>query len=55
VEDIAFPAGAIEAAQVVVAVMVAGGRLSKGYLALIDVWGREGPGRWLEGSLGLSG
>lgn len=44
-ETVARTAGAVEAAQVVVAVVVTGGCLSWGYLALIDVWGRGGPGR----------
>lgn len=44
-ESIACTAGAVEAAQVIVAVVVAGGGLSWGRLALIDVWGRGGPGK----------
>ena len=39
-ENIAHTAGAVEAAQVVVAVVVAGGGLSWGHLALVNVWGR---------------
>lgn len=49
VENVACTAGAVEAAQVVVAVVVAGGCLTWGHLALIDVWGRGGPGRWSAG------
>lgn len=37
-ENVARTAGAVEATQVVVAVVVTGGCLSWGYLALIDVW-----------------
>ena len=39
-ENIAHTAGTVEAAQVVVAVVVAGGGLSWGHLALVNVWGR---------------
>lgn len=44
-ENEACAAGAVETAQVVVAVVVTGRRLSRGHLALIDVWGRGVPGR----------
>lgn len=40
VENIAHTAGAVEATQVIVAVVLAGGGLSWGHLALVDVWGR---------------
>lgn len=54
-ENVARTAGAVEATQVVVAVVVTGGCLSWGYLALIDVWegwtrqavSREGDGAML--------
>lgn len=39
-ENIAHTAGAVEATQVVVAVVVTGGGLSWGHLALVNVWGR---------------
>lgn len=48
-ENVACTAGAVEAAQVVVAVVVASGCLTWGHLALINVWGRGGPGRWSTG------
>lgn len=61
-ENIAHTAGAVEAAQVVVAVVVAGGGLSWGHLALVNVWGRarqtgsrKGEGISLRPGLGLRG
>lgn len=49
VEDVAGAAGAVKAAQVVVAVVVAGRCLSRGHLAFIDVWGGEGHSTGLRG------
>lgn len=48
-EHVAPAAGAVEATQVVMAVVVTGRGLSGGHLALIDVWGRGASGRWSDG------
>ena len=62
VENVAHTAGAVEATQVIVAVVLAGGGLSWGHLALVDVWGRgrqavsrEGDGTSLKPRLGFRG